>query len=447
VNTTWRVLVGDVREKLAELPAGSVQCCVTSPPYFGLRDYGVAGQIGLERTPAEFVAALVEVFAEVKRVLADDGVCWLNLGSSYFGSTMTGGNNGFNASGGADGFKQARQFRRMPFSCGKRTSRSLDDAPACDIGGKALLDSTGVGSFYSGLCDGCLADFQNHRDRIAGSFQQTSRSAQQPSQTGRDTALTDCAAEIPDASPLDVQESTTLESWLLHRGECSRCANRVSCLSGVRSFSADALVSARMTWVNYTSKLKHKDLVPIPWMVALALQADGWYLRSDIIWHKPNPMPESVTDRPTKSHEYVFLLTKAERYYYDAEAIAEPTEGRELFGNSRKLVHADRQDCERRDMTPNFSRNARSVWTITTAPYPEAHFATFPEALPERCIKAGSKEGDTVLDPFCGSGTTGAVAMRLGRNFIGIELNPTYAELSRKRIGSALPMFSQEVPA
>jgi DNA modification methylase len=318
VNTTWRVLVGDVRDKLAELPAGSVQCCVTSPPYFGLRDYGVAGQIGLERTPAEFVAEMVNLFRLVRDAMREDGTLWLNLGDSYAGSS------------------------------------------ALTTNAKALKGKQGTSRGTHGVI-----------------------------------------------APRD---------W---------------------------------------DGLKAKDLSGIPWRVALALQADGWYLRSDIIWHKPNPMPESVTDRPTKSHEYVFLLTKAERYYYDAEAIAEegikPAGANGSFGNkdaaARRVSELTGNMRNGVEYLVNGKRNARSVWTINTAPYPEAHFATFPEALPERCIKAGSKEGDTVLDPFCGSGTTGAVSMRLGRNFVGIELNPAYAELSRKRIGSALPMFSQEVPA
>jgi DNA modification methylase len=329
VNTTWRVLVGDVRDKLAELPAGSVQCCVTSPPYFGLRDYGVAGQIGLERTPAEFVAEMVNLFRLVREAMREDGTLWLNLGDSYAGGAGRWGG-----------------YASMP-NCKQTTN--------------------------------------------AGSHGQR--------------------------SPQDIPAG-----------------------------------------------MKPKDLMGIPWRVALALQADGWYLRSDIIWHKPNPMPESVTDRPTKSHEYIFLLSKSERYFYDAEAIAEPASNETIrraeFGMVAVVTgrgigkEADKQPKggAQRSNSGGFplegeSRNARSVWTIATAPYPEAHFATFPEALPERCIKAGSKEGDTVLDPFCGSGTTGAVSMRLGRNFVGIELNPAYAELSRKRIGSALPMFSQEVPA
>jgi DNA modification methylase len=329
LNTTWRVLVGDVRDKLAELPAGSVQCCVTSPPYFGLRDYGVAGQIGLELSPADYIAELVALFSLAREAMREDATLWLNLGDSYAGSW-------------------GAQSRENP---GNQASSRLQ--------GGSMLSARQIAAHPKGT----------------------------------------------------------------HTGSTKN-----------------------------TPGLKPKDLMGIPWRVALALQADGWYLRSDIIWHKPNPMPESVTDRPTKSHEYVFLLTKAERYYYDAEAIAEPADPDNYRANPSLREVAPGQtrqgklDARRGEVVCD-TRNARSVWTINTAPYPEAHFATFPEALPERCIKAGSKEGDTVLDPFCGSGTTGAVSMRLGRNFVGIELNPAYAELSRKRIGSALPMFSQEVPA
>jgi DNA modification methylase len=346
---TWRVMVGDVRARLAELPAGSVQCCVTSPPYWGLRDYGVAGQLGLEPTPDAYVAAMVDVFAGVWRVLKDDGVLWLNLGDSYAMST-------------------------------KGSS------------GKGDKQVSNVGTLIS-----------DRRWRIADG-------------------------------------------------------------------------------------LKAKDLVGIPWRVAFALQAAGWYLRSDVIWSKPNPMPESVTDRPTKAHEYIFLLTKSERYFYDAEAISEPAsvsmlsqmeQGYDWLGikdyeaagvqnpssvkariiegarrraevkrgkcyqNTGNIGMDDRWSKERRaEMT---TRNCRSVWSITTQPYPEAHFATFPEAIPERCIKAGSRIGDTVLDPFTGSGTTGQVAIQCGRSFIGIELNPAYAELARTRIGGAAPLFSTEV--
>jgi DNA modification methylase len=451
---TTTLLQGDALEVLRGLPSGSVRCCVTSPPYWGLRDYGVAGQIGLEATPDEYAARLVALFAEVRRVLTDDGTLWLNLGDSYAA------NRGY---------------------------------------------------------------------------------------------------QVPDSKHVDVGNG----------------------------------MGARVP-----SGLKPKDLVGIPWRVAFALQADGWYLRSDIVWAKPNPMPESVTDRPTRSHEYVFLLTKSAKYYYDADAIAEegvtgdlrrpygsegawqldgrPSEQRhggkprKCGPNSRANVDSDpahgtrKQDAIGKNTytgfndryEPRATRNARDVWTIATQPYPEAHFATFPEELPRRCILAGSQVGgrrcdcealihtptgtvgdtadpsrqtgrsgmnrprrddegtrpitkreqrhhaaelrssphraaiesmcspaafahylrtddsgarplpeplrqslyergwispppascgcpispaDTVLDCFCGSGTSGAVARRLGRNFIGIELNPEYVELARRRIYAETP--------
>jgi len=347
--STWRILVGDVREQLATLPAGSVQCCVTSPPYWGLRDYGVAGQIGLEPTPDAYVAAMVAVFQSVWRVLADDGVCWLNLGDSY-------------AAGGRNSGSTPEQL----------TDKQRSNA-------------------------GCRYE----------------------------------ARKAPEG-------------------------------------------------------LKPKDLVGIPWRVAFALQAAGWYLRSDIIWAKPNPMPESVTDRPTKSHEYIFLLSKSPRYFYDADAIAEPVseamsqqveQGYEGLGlkdyegagvqnpstvkgriiqraRDKQRGHGRRHDGfnDRWGLMSKAEQmalgaNCRSVWRIPAANYSEAHFATFPEAIPERCIKAGSRLGDTVLDPFCGSGTTGAVAVRLGREFVGIELNPAYVELARTRIGGAAPLFASEASA
>jgi len=281
------VLVGDSRTVLATMPDSSVQCCVTSPPYFGLRDYGHDGQIGLEATPEAYVAELVALFRAVRRVLKDDGTLWLNLGDSY------------------------ASFRD----------------------GKATPDTT------RGDDVGTLVPKGSAMNRMASTFKGTS--------------------------------------------------------------------------------IKHKDLIGIPWRVAFALQADGWYLRSDIIWHKPNPMPESVTDRPTKAHEYVFLLTKSARYYYDAVAIAEPSIAE--------------------------TRNARTVWSITTQPYKGAHFATMPPELAQRCILAGSRIGDTVLDPFGGAGTTGLVADRLGRDAVLIELNSTYAAIARDRIHDDAPMFAEVV--
>ena len=380
------IICGDSLEQLRLLPDSSVQCCVTSPPYWGLRNYGVDGQLGLEKTPDEYVAKMVEVFAEVKRVLRDDGTLWLNMGDSYASSgTGNNGNSGYN-----DGRAN-------------RTTR---------LGGKS----------------------------------------------------------VPG--------------------------------------------------------LKPKDLCGIPWMLAFALRADGWYLRSEIIWHKPNPMPESVTDRPTKSHENIFLLTKKPRYFYDAEAIREPIEYPQdstpedlarAFNRRRDQVpvpHLRQDKREPLGSTPT-GRNKRSFWTITTKPYKQSHFATFPPEIPETCIKAGTSEkgccaecggpwkrivkkatkfesgsgksgnpiagknglkcqggGDTgdirkgpvietstigwqpqcecdgepipcvVLYPFFGAGTTGLVAQRLGRSFIGIELNPEYAELARTRIYDDQPLFA-----
>jgi len=302
----------DCLAALKALPAESVQCCVTSPPYFGLRDYGHDGQIGLELTPAEYVAKLVAVFAEVKRVLKADGLLWLNLGDSY------------------------ASFRD----------------------GKATPDST------RGDDKGTLVPKGSAKNRMAGTF------------TG----------------------------------------------TGV----------------------KHKDLIGIPWRVAFALQADGWYLRSDIIWHKPNPMPESVTDRCTKAHEYLFMLAKSERYYFDAEAIKDPVaecsieRAKYSFDSSRKRMNSARVGGAdymlANQLVPESGmRNRRTVWTVATSPYKGAHFATFPPDLIKPCILAGCPIGGTVLDPFGGSGTTGMVAIELGRKAVLIELNPDYCALIRER--------------
>lgn len=337
---TAEIIVADVRDGLATLPDKSVQCVVTSPPYWALRDYGVDGQIGQESTPDEYVATIVDVFREVRRVLRPDGVVFLNLGDSYYGS-------------------------------GK--GRNAD------------------GSFHEGSLNGKQG---TNRGSVEGRLFKT----------------------------------------------------------GARA-----------------ATLKPKDLVGIPWRVAFALQADGWYLRSDIIWAKPNPMPESVRDRPTKAHEYVFLLTKRERYYYDAAAIAEPAawdrrgdqsvikpqQGtaswikpktkQDLLGKQTYTGFNGRWAASVEDGTAPKTRNKRSVWQIATQPYAEAHFATFPEALVEPCVLAGSLEGDTVLDPFAGSGTVGVVALRHNRRFVGIDLNHEYAEMARRRITGDAPLLNDAV--
>ena len=307
-----RIICGDCLDVLKTLPDESVNCCVTSPPYWGLRDYGVDGQIGLEETPDAYVSRLVEVFREVRRVLKDDGTLWLNLGDSY------------------------------------AANRSGTGMPAETLAG-------GVGG---------------HGD----------------------------------------------ESTRRGRGEV-RYARRDCTKYG----------------------LKHKDLVGIPWRVAFALQADGWYLRQDIIWHKPNPMPESVRDRCTKSHEYIFLLSKSPRYYYDQDEMKEP----EGCGRVRgPALHPDTVSTNGNSglarRRGDGTRNRRDVWTVATKPYPEAHFATFPPDLIRPCVRAGCPVGGTVLDPFAGAGTTGLVALEEGRDFLGIELNPEYVGLIEKRLAPLL---------
>lgn len=323
------VWIGDCLESLRQMEDQSVNCCVTSPPYFGLRDYGVDGQIGLEDTPDAYVARLVEVFREVRRVLRDDGTLWLNLGDSY----------------AANRTYQVEQKK----------------------GGPKHGAGQGAG--------------------------------------GRGQRASDYG-------------------------------------------------------------LKPKDLIGVPWRVAFALQADGWYLRQDIIWSKPNPMPESVKDRCTKAHEYLFMLTKSARYFYDAEAMAEPvadstiarvsqptlaaqagsdrvpgkTNGpmkaviRKQDGHGRR--HAGFNDRFFGQDTAKPTRNRRSVWTVTTKPFKGAHFATFPPDLIEPCILAGCPRGGTVLDPFGGSGTTAGVAVKHVRNAILCELNPDYAGLIDARVRS-----------
>jgi DNA modification methylase len=343
-----RCYVGDTRDGMREFIAQGhrVQTVVTSPPYWGLRDYGVDGQLGLEPTPAQFVESMVAVFRLVRELLADNGTLWLNMGDSY--------------------------------------------------------------------------------------------------------------SSAPKGSP------DNLTSGLTNHG---RASFRANCLDRAVDKSAGGL--------------KPKDLCGIPWRLALALQADGWYLRSDIIWHKPNPMPESITDRPTKAHEYVFLLTKSERYFYDADAIKEPANGnaharRKVVprgwntgeGAHAAVSHSANAQPRAPGVNPkaqlagsgiknneSFSaavadlvndRNKRTVWTIPTESFSGAHFATFPQALVEPCILAGSRVGDVVFDPFFGAGTTGYVAKRLGRRFLGCELNPMYAEMARRRIDGLTPSLFAE---
>lgn len=299
---------GNCLEVLKSFEDKCINCCVTSPPYYGLRDYGVEGQIGNEDTPFDYVDKLVDIFAEVRRVLKDDGTLWLNLGDSWAGS------------------------------------------------------SQGVWTKH----------------------------------------------------PTPKQASNYGTNY--------------------------------MTTEHHVSKLKHvegckpKDLIGIPWMVAFALRESGWYLRQDIIWAKGNPMPESVKDRCTKSHEYIFLLSKNRKYYYDYQAIKEPAVTKATVRDKNKegyqadYAKGDRFSKGERVYGADGMRNKRDVWNVNTKPCKEAHFATYPDTLIEPCILAGCPEGGVVLDPFMGAGTTGMVAKRYNRNYVGIELNTEYIDIANKRI-------------
>lgn len=446
---------GDALQFLRTLPAESVHCCVTSPPYWGLRDYGVAGQLGLEPTPEEYVARMVEVFREVRRVLRGDGTCWMNLGSSYFG--------GGNGSGGS--FAKERPGWSVFGDNGPTQSLSPPRVPACGTDGKALQGSLDDGH----ACPDCGGELTAcspiHLRRISGNAQPSEQVEPQPSQKDHDTSHADCASSSHSASDPCALDSTIVSS---SRSALVGIAPEVPVLesqsarptsgAGVQSSLDSSAYTSGIAQSDHPSAFrtpgrvfvcmacgystrahpafKPKDMVPIPWMVAMALQADGWWLRQDIIWHKPNPMPESVTDRCTKAHEYVFLLAKSERYFYDAEAVAEPC-APEAWHNSdfrRKRnfdIHPTTGGGERNSRET--TRNRRSVWTIPTAPYRGAHFATFPPDLVKPCVLAGCPVGGTVLDPFAGSGTTGRVALELGRHAVLIELNPEYIELIRQR--------------
>jgi DNA modification methylase len=408
------ILQGDARQVLRGLPDASVQCVVTSPPYYKQRDYGVPGQIGHEQSPETYVAEMVAVFREISRVLRDDGCVFVNLGDSY-------------ASGD------------------KRPTRSPSSARAlaCDSGDTRPPNWSGPGYAYPDLCDGCRAAWSTGS---VGSTQPTPQSRPPGSTRGRDNARQGSAAASSSASLLDVQASTKPVSCSPPRASCSHCDNCGACLSVLRSSSRDARLCVRKTWLNYTTTpAKPKDLIGIPWMVAFALQADGWYLRSDIIWHKPAPMPESVRDRPTSAHEHVFLLSRSKCYVYDAEAIAEPLQGEPHSPGNLATGRLNGDNCvaqRERVWGERGWRNAGNVWSLPTENYRGAHFAVMPAALAERCIRAGSRPGDTVLDPFAGVFTTALVADRLGRSSIGIELNPDYCRIARERITRDAGMFA-----
>ena len=446
---TWKILQGDVLDRLRDIPDESVQCCVTSPPYWSQRDYGVAGQIGMENTPDEHVAKLVEVFREVRRVLRSDGVCWVNYGLSYAASSS----------------KPPTQLLQTP------------SAPGCDTDGREQRDSRGSGHACPGCGGECQGDSASRRAHNCCTRQPSSQGLPPDDSKDRDSELQGLEASRDE--PDDVLSSTTSSSmpsalgascqtttasvdrrarrtWpdsSLGSARSSACSDDISQPSGSlirRSLGIRVACLACGYYGIESLAFKPKDLIPTGWLLAMALQADGWWLRSDCIWHKPNPMPESVRDRPTKAHEYVFLLSKSARYFYDAEAIKE-TATNKAPGNTKpnKGVAEDpvrhRTRAALHTYGPVEKRNLRTVWTMTPDCYPEAHFAVFPEALAERCIMAGSRRGDVVLDPFAGSGTTLAVAERLGRDSIGIELNPAYIAMAERRIRAVDPTATVEL--
>ena len=464
------VLVGDCIEKMRGLEDRSVHTCVTSPPYFGLRDYGMDGQIGLEDTPDAFVARLVEVFREVRRVLRDDGTLFLNLGDSYFGG-----------GGGSNGSKQ--QTNKGALIPG-HTRAGVRRAAAYGTSGKEPANYQESDCLCGSLCDACRRAYQigkSHSDTRLAPTLAPSIASSIPEHTGSPFGHLPTSDLMPPAGRseaaihgpaqterhasalLPAAPASTLGGFSQphqeapHQSdqpsECRLCgcslphsvpasSHMVGCNCGtsargsVSGIAGRGVVSSAYPHLTIQS-LKSKDLIGIPWRVAFALQADGWYLRQDIIWHKPNPMPESVRDRCTKAHEYIFLLSKSERYYFDSEAIKEKAaEGSRGFNGSPSYADGDRNDAGRRDRSERETRNKRSVWTVTTKPFKGAHFATFPPDLIEPCVLAGSPVGGTVLDPFGGSGTTAGVAEKHGRKAILCELNPAYAAMIPARIMS-----------
>ena len=638
---SWKILLGDVREQLATLPDQSVQCCVTSPPYWGLRDYGTAtwdggdpecdhrkpangsdptkgstlgggkkttghsqepwggscgkcgarridNQIGLESTPDAYVETMVEVFRDVRRVLRDDGTLWLNLGDSYAtGAGKVGGRPGGGTQG--DNWKGAMTSpNRMPIAGLKpkdlvgipwSVAKALQ-APYYTGKIKRIEDRIWLAAMID--AEGCIFI---HKRKVGQSNGQgyvrkndSYGSGLEVSNTNR--AIVDRCMEIVGMGSICEQSpeqnhrrKQTIYRWNLRLNICRDVLREVYPHLVAKQHEARLAIGcpssgAKAATAHESLKALHNGrAADIDFPAPSSMYEPGWWLRSDIIWSKPSPMPESVTDRPTKAHEYVFLLTKSARYFWDAEAVAEPFSDERMGnpgGGTRNYAPEDRNDGTDSRMlawdkgAERAGRNVRSVWEITTQPYAAAHFATFPEALPERCIKAGSREpgkrcdcdeiirtptgsgvtndpslttgragmnrqrrenegarlvtrrqqrhhaeqikasphreamaaaagqafdhyvridasgarplpdklmqewtvngwitdapacdcpqqADTVLDPFCGAGTTGLVADRLRRDFIGIELNPEYLELARKRIGSVAPLFPTEV--
>ncbi len=469
---TYTLHHGDCLEVLATLPDCSVDCCVTSPPYFGLRDYGHDAQIGLEPTPDEFVSKLVAVFREVRRVLRDDGTLWLNLGDSYA------------AQGGAQvkGAKQVEGSQEGAWN--GETRRAPGGLKPKDLMGIPWRVAFALQQpYYTGIikriedriwlaamldAEGCMFIHKRKAGQSNGQGYERKNDTYAPGVEIANTSLAiiervhklagkgSICSQSPDQNN---RRKQVIYRWNLRTTECREFVQelyphlvgkqqqaRIICgcpSSGERAEAAHAaLISLHRTGVS-----------DIDFDAPPTMFEPGYYLRQDIIWKKPNPMPESVRDRCTKAHEYVFLLSKSERYYFDFDAMQEPSVGKpsgnksKSWGNNETDVRADGSgEIETMRGVPwdgKPTRNRRSVWTVTTKPYKGAHFATYPPALIEPCILAGSREGGVVLDPFNGSGTTGEVAIQNGRRYIGIELNPEYLELAKARIDAAIKYRSE----
>ena len=418
---TVRIITGDCREVLPTLPADSFDCVVTSPPYFGLRDYGVDGQIGLEPTLAAYLETMVDVMREVRRVMKPSATCWLNVGSSYHHTNPSGpqGKTGQRASRtftaeGAGGVRDS----------GPTQSHQPSRVPAYGSGGKGQQSSLAPDLPCSGLDDGRLSGFPIHRGHIPDSGQPLERSLLRAGSTSLDSGHQGCEPALAPSFHLPIglsslrnalgasyREATALvetrpeTSFLGARASVRRAAytcDTVENGSASRTMSRDASEracycdSCGICFVYLATKclkFKAKDLILVPDLLALALQADGWFLRSEIVWSKPSPMPESVRDRPTCAHEKVWLLTKSAKYYFDADAISEGGSGKCPGNKTYKYDgvpgHETKQGILKQSNIPQTSRNARNVWSIASEPYRGAHYAVMPSTLAERCIKAG----------------------------------------------------------
>lgn len=470
---THLLLQGDARH--IPLADESVNCVITSPPYYGLRDYGVEGQLGLEPTPDEYVAHMVEVFREVRRVLKPTGVLFLNLGDSYAGSNC-----------GSNDHREKTGLGAAPTTKYKGQKPGLPDGlkPKDLVGIPWMVARALQAPYYTGQiraerdrvwlaamidAEGSICGFTSVRKdtgdtRTGVHVQITNSNMALLNEAGRIWPASISEHDRPGEGHLGLMDTFR---WIAHdvNKKSVLMAEIYPYLVGKRkqallawnffemskdakhlgkSPEAGAIHEKRAWIVAALSELNHLRDVDIPdWCKEPpSLYEPGFYLRSDVIWHKPNPMPESVTDRPTKAHEYVFLLTKSARYFWDAEAVKEPAETGKWPGIGPQ--HATERDRNEKyePMDAHPTRNCRSVWSIATSPYKGAHYATMPPKLAERCILAGCPLGGIVFDPFAGSGTTVAVAVKLGRHGVGLDLSGTYLhENAEPRVAATAPML------